>query len=100
MIHFMHGFVSVHVFCTTIASLVAQKDILGWILQNCADIALKIICNNKATFWINTANDVTLIPKANQIEIHITCISTTVTKGDILEEICSHVLETVTILTK
>ena len=98
MIRFKCGFVPVGVFCATIASLVALKDILGWILQEpCKNHSQEnhILCKNKATFRIYAAYDVTLISKAKRYEIHIACISTTVTNGAELVEVCSHVLETV-----
>ena len=92
----MCGFVPVGVFCAMIASLVAQEDTLGWILQvphkyhyNKGD---HILCKNKATFRINGAYNITLISKSKQYEIHIARISTT---DRALEEICQHVLETV-----
>ena len=97
MIHFKCGFVPIGVFCATITSLVAQKDSLGWILQEpCKNHSQdNILCKNKATFRINAAYDVTLISKVKRYEIHITCISTTVTDKATLVEVCSHVLETV-----
>ena len=98
MICFKCGFVPIGVFCATITSLVAQKDSLGWILQEpCKNHSQDnyILCKNKVTFRINAAYDVTLISKAKRYEIHITCISTTVTDKATLVEVCSHVLETV-----
>ena len=97
MICFKCGFVPIGVFCATITSLVAQKDSLGWILQEpCKNHSQdNILCKNKATFRINAAYDVTLISKAKRYEIHISCISTTVTDKATLVEVCSHVLETV-----
>ena len=98
MIHFKCGFVPFGVFCATLASLVAQKDSLGWILQEPHRYHSqdnRILCKNKATFRFNAAYDVTLISKAKRYEIHITCISTTVTDKATLVEVCSHVLETV-----
>ena len=97
MIHFKCGFVPVGVFCAMIASLVAQKDTLGWILQE----PFKYHCNqgghilrkNKVTFRINGAYDVTLISKLKRYEIHIACFSTADKAA--LEEICQHVLKTV-----
>ena len=95
MICFKCGFVPIGVFCAMIASLVAQKDILGWILQEPCKNRSHILCKNKATFRINAAYDVTLVSKAKRYQIHITCISTTVTNKATLVEVCSHVLETV-----
>ena len=94
MIHFKCGFVPVGVFCATIASLVGQKDTLGWILQElCKRQSGHILCKNKATFRINGAYDITLISKPKWYEIHLACISTADRTS--LVEICSHVIETV-----
>ena len=90
MIHFKCGFVPVGVFCAMIASLVAQKDTLGWILQEPEDG--HTMCKNKATFRINGAFNITLISKPKRYEIHIARITTT---DRALEKICQHVLETV-----
>ena len=95
MICFKCGFVPIGVFCAMIASLVAQKDILGWILQEPCKNRSHILCKNKATFRINAAYDVTLVSKAKRYQIHITCFSPTVTNKATLVEVCSHVLETV-----
>ena len=98
MINFKCGFVPIGVFCATLASLVVQKDILGWILQEpCQNRSQDnhILCKNKATFRINAAYDVTLVSKAKRYEIHITCFSTAVTDKATLIEYCGHVLETV-----
>ena len=90
MIRFKCGFVPVGVFCAMIASLVAQEDTLGWILQEPRDG--HNLYKNKVTFRINGAFNITLISKPKQYEIHIARISTT---DRALEEICVHVLETV-----
>ena len=90
MIHFKCGFVPVGVFCAMIASLVAQKDTLGWILLEPRDG--HILFKNKVTFRINGAYNITLISKPKQYEIHIARIADT---ERALEEICQHVLETV-----
>ena len=95
MICFKCGFVPIGVFCAMIASLVARKDILGWILQEPCKNHSHILCKNKATFRINAAYDVTLVSKAKRYQIHITCFSPTVTNKATLVEVCSHVLETV-----
>ena len=98
VIRFKCGFVPTGVFCATIASLVAQKHNLGWILQEPSKYRSQdnhILCKNKATFRFNAAYDVTLISKAKQYEIHVTCILATVTDKAKLVEVCSHVLETV-----
>ena len=98
VIRFKCGFVPTGVFCATIASLVAQKHNLGWILQEPSKYRSPdnhILCKNKATFRFNAAYDVTLISKAKRYEIHITCILNTVTHKAKLVEVCSHVLETV-----
>ena len=94
MIHFKCGFVPVGVFCAAIASLVAQKDSLGWILQEpskhkCGHVLRK----DKATFRIDSTYDVTLISRPKRCEIHLACISTADRAGFV--EICSHVVETV-----
>ena len=94
IIRFKCGFVPVGVFCATIASLVGQKDTLGWILQEpCKRQSGHILCKNKATFRINGAYDITLISKPKWYEIHLACISTADRTS--LVEICSHVIETV-----
>ena len=94
MTHFKSGFVPVGVFCAMVASLVGQKEILGWILQEpCKHKSGHILCKNKATFRINGAYDVTLISKPKWYEIHVACISST--DRTALVEICSHVVETV-----
>ena len=98
IICFKCGFIPIGVFCATIASLVAQKDLLGWILKEPSKYRSQdnhILCKNKATFRFNAAYDVTLISKAKQYEIHVTCILATVTDKAKLVEVCSHVLETV-----
>ena len=92
MIHFKCGFVPIGVFCAMIASLVAQKNTLKWILQEpCSGHILR---KNKATFRINDGGtfDISLISKPKRYEIHIACISAIDTTQ---EEICQHVLETV-----
>ena len=71
MIHFKCGFVPIGVFCATITSLVAQKDSLGWILQEPCKChsqdkcnhktCTKTLCKNKATFRIDSTYDITLI---------------------------------------
>ena len=97
IIHFKCGFVPVGVFCAKIANLVAQKDTVGWLLQEphkqWSKKAGQILCKNKATFRISGAYDVTLISKPKWYEIHIACISTT--DRGALVDICRHVLETV-----
>ena len=97
IIHFKCGFVPVGVFCAKIASLVAQKATVGWILQEPFKQHSKrggySLCKNKATFRINGAYDVTLISKPKWYEIHIASISKT--NRITLVEICHHVLETV-----
>ena len=97
IIHFKCGFVPVGVFCATIASLVAKKATVGWILQEPRTQRSKkggqILCKNKATFRINGAYDVTLISKPKWYEIHVAYIST---EGKAtLGEICCHIVETV-----
>ena len=97
ILHFKCGFVPVGVFCAKIASLVAQKATVGWILQEPHKQHSKkggqILCKNKATFRINGTYDVTLISKPKWYEIYIACISTTDRAA--LVDICSHVLKTV-----
>ena len=94
MTHFKCGFVPVGVFCAMIASLVGQKDTLGWILQEpCKHQSGPILRKNKATFRVNGTYDVTLISKPKWYEMHIACISTADRVA--LVEICSHVVETV-----
>ena len=90
MIHFKCGYVPVGVFCAMIASLVAQEDNLGWILQKSRDG--HDLCKNKVTFRINGAFNITLISKPKQYEIHVACISTT---KKTLQEICQQVVVTV-----
>ena len=98
IIHFKCGFVPVGVFCATIASLVAKKATVGWILQEPrTQRSMKggqILCKNKATFRINGAYNVTLISKPKWYEIHVACISTTKERAT-LGEVCSHIVETV-----
>ena len=89
MIHFKCGFVPVGVFCAMIASLVAQEDTLGWILQEPRDG--QNLYKNKVTFRIDGSYNITLISKPKRYEIHIACITTT---DRTLKEICVHVLET------
>jgi len=95
-IHFKCGFVPVGVFCAMIASLVAQKDSLEWILMKPRKHRSKkmshILRKNRATFRIFDAYDVTLISKPKQYEIHITSI---LTSDKSLVKTCEHVLETV-----
>ena len=91
MIHFKCGFVPVGVFCAMVASLVAQEDTLGWILQEPRN-GYNNLYKNKVTFRINGAYNITLISKPKRFEIHIACILTTY-RG--LEKICQHVLETI-----
>ena len=90
MIHFKCGFVPVGIFCAMIASLVAQKDTFGWILQGPRDG--HNLFKNKVTFRINGTYNITLISKPQRYEIHVACISDT---DRALEEICRHVLETI-----
>ena len=91
MIHFKCGFVPVGVFCAMIASLIAQENTLGWILQNPRDG--HSLCKNKVTFRVNGAYKITLISKPKQYEIHIAHISDTDRAMEI--KICQHVLETI-----
>ena len=105
MICFKCGFVPIGVFCATITSLVAQKDSLGWILQEPCKChsqdkynhktCTKTLCKNKATFRIDSTYDITLISKIKRYEIYIACILKTVKGWATLVEICHHVLETV-----
>ena len=98
MIRFKCDFVPIGVFCAMIASLVAQKDILGWILKEpCKFQAIDghTLCKDKVTFRIDSAYDVTLISKVERYEIYIACILKTVKGWATLVEVCSHVLETV-----
>ena len=87
MIHFKCSFVPVGVFCAMIASLVAQKDTLGWGLLEPRNG--HNLFKNKATFDVNDAYNITLISKPKRFEIHIARISTT---DRALEEICLHVV--------
>ena len=90
IIHFKCGFVPIGVFCAVIASLVAKMDTLRWTLldPSCGHT----LCKNKIIFRINGAYNLTLISKPKWYEIYIACIST---KGQPLEKMCRHVLETV-----
>jgi len=90
MICFKCGFVPVGVFCAMISSLVAQKNTLGWHLQEPHDG--HVLCKNKITFRISGTFDVTLISKPKQYEIYVSRISDI---GRSLVEICQHILETV-----
>ena len=94
MICFKCGFVPVGVFCAMIASLVAQKQTLRWVLQvpHKHHEGSHILCKNKATFRVDGAYDVFLISKPKQYEVHIACISTT---DRTLKSICHLVRETV-----
>ena len=87
MICFKCGFVPVGVFCAMIASLVAQKDTLGWILHlNDRDHSL---CKNRATFQIcDGTYDVTLISVPKWFEIHIARSPHSATPDKALQEIC------------
>ena len=94
MVHFKCGFVPVGVFCAAIASLVAQRDTLGWILQEPSKHkSSHILSKNNATFRIDGLYDVTLISKPRRYEIHLACISTA--DRTALTEICCLVLKTV-----
>ena len=86
MIRFKCGFVPMGVFCAMIASLVAKR----WTLLDPS--YGHTLCKNKITFRINGAYDLTLISKPKWYEIYIVRIST---KGQALEKMCRHVLETV-----
>ena len=90
MISFKCGFVPVGVFCAMIANLVAQKDTLGWLLQE--PHGGHVLCKNKVTFRISGTFDVTLISKPKRYEVHVSRISYI---GRSLFEICQHILETV-----
>ena len=96
MIQFKCGFVPVGVFCAIIASLVAKKHTIQWILQEPSKFSCRndgyILCKNRVTFRINDGGtfDITLISKPKRYEIHIARISSV----DITVEICQHVLET------
>ena len=90
MICFKCGFVPVGVFCAMIASLVAQKDTLRWLLQE--PHGGHVLCKNKVTFRISGTFDVTLISKPKRYEIYVSHISDI---GRSLFEICQHILETV-----
>ena len=96
--HFRCDFVPIiSVFFAMIASLVTKVDTFKWILQERCRYHSQnnhFLCKNKATFRINATNNVTLISRAKQYEVYITCISTTVTDKTTLVEVCSH-LETV-----
>ena len=94
MIQFKCGFVPVGVFCAIIASLVAKKHTIQWILQEPCKLSCRndgyILCKNKVTFRINDGGgtfDITLLSKPKRYEIHISSV-------DITVEICQHVLET------
>ena len=94
MVHFKCGFVPVGVFCAAIASLVAQRDTLGWILQERSKRKDgHNLCKNKATFRIDGLYDVTLISRPRRYEIHLACISTA--NRTALTEICCLVLKTI-----
>ena len=94
MVHFKCGFVPVGVFCAAIASLVAQRDTLGWILQERSKRKDgHNLCKNKATFRIDGLYDVTLISRPRRYEIHLACISTA--NRTALAEICCLVLKTI-----
>ena len=93
MIQFKCGFVPVGLFCALIASLVAKKHTIQWILQEPYGNDGCILCKNKVTFRINDGGgtfDITLLSKPKRYEIHIGRISSV----DITVEICQHVLET------
>ena len=92
MIQFKCGFVPVGLFCAIIASLVAKKHTIQWILLEPCRNDGYILCKNRVTFRINDGGtfDITLLSKPKRYEIHIACISSV----DIAVEICQHVLET------
>ena len=95
LIRFKSGIVPVGVFCASIASLVARKDQLGWILMEpqSSDYTLY---KNRVTFRVNRYSgsyDVTLISKPKQYEAHITLCSPSTSDGP-SHDICKHVLET------
>ena len=92
MIQFKCGFVPVGVFCAIIASLVAKKHTIQWILLEPCRNDGYILCKNRVTFRINDGGtfDITLLSKPKRYEIHIARISSV----DITVEICQHVLET------
>ena len=94
IIHFKCGFIPIGVFCAKVASLVAQRDTLGWILQEPSKHQSgHILRKNKATFRINGLYDVTLISMPKWYEIHIACISTTHRAAVV--RLCCHVVETI-----
>ena len=96
LIRFKSGIVPVGVFCASIASLVARKDQLGWILMEpqSSDYTLY---KNRVTFRVSRwsgSYDVTLISKPKQYEAHIILCSPSTSDGP-SHDICKHVLETV-----
>ena len=90
IIHFKCGFVPTGVFCGMIASLVSKLDTLRWTLL--VPSYGHNLCKNKVTFRINGAYNLTLISKPKWYKIYIARISN---KGQALEKMCQHVLETV-----
>ena len=96
LIRFKSGIIPVGVFCASIASLVARKDQLGWILMEpqSSDYTLY---KNRVTFRVSRCSgsyDVTLISKPKQYEAHIILCSPSTSDGP-SHDICKHVLETV-----
>jgi len=94
MIRFKCGFVPVGVFCSMIARLVAQKDLLRWTLLGTRKETRNeyILCKNKVTFRIYFAFDITLVSRSKRYEIHVVRISTSDRR---LENVCKEVRETV-----
>ena len=96
LIRFKSGIIPIGVFCPSIASLVARKDQLGWILMEplSSDYTLY---KNRVTFRVSRCSgsyDVTLISKPKQYEAHIILCSPSTSDGP-SHDICEHVLETV-----
>ena len=96
LIRFKSGIIPVGVFCASIASLVARKDQLGWILMEpqSSDYTLY---KNRVTFRVSRwsgSYDVTLVSKPKQYEAHIILCSPSTSDGP-SHDICEHVLETV-----
>ena len=95
LIRFKSGIVPVGVFCASIASLVARKDQLGWILMDPQSSGYTLY-KNRVAFRVSRYSgsyDVTLISKPKRYEVHITLVRSPTTRPSC--DICKHVLETV-----
>ena len=95
LIRFKSGIIPVGVFCASIASLVARKDQLGWILIE-PQSSDYILYKNRVTFRVHiqgASYNVTLISKPKRYEVHITLVRPPTARPS--HDICNHVLENV-----